>query len=168
MVSKFEHDRKETRLIQRSWTDIQKGTQEVTLCPEDISWDSQRASKPIENTNGLLLIRFPAPVLDRLERGLALRQAWSEQQPKDAPTEWAAKLYANFEEWAIEQLMEYVERQLNQIKDEEAKAEEEALYPELKENTATPAPQPLIRRTSSPPQAGLNPHDPYRRCPWDR
>jgi hypothetical protein len=163
MVSKFENDGSETRQVPESWGDPTSPKRDVTLRLEDVDWDSQRASKNVPE--GAITIRLPGPVLDRLERGLALRQAWSKQYGPGAPV----KIYANFAEWAVEQAQEFLQREISRIEDEEAEREEAEIYPELAKR-AEPAPPPVPRPTIEPhrPATGINPHDPHRRRPWDR
>ena len=155
---------------------------EVYLSPGMVDWDSQRASRA--PADGDLTIRFPADVLDRLERGLALRDAWTRQYPEGSNI----KLYASFEEWAEEQVAEYVQREYDRLQDEEIAKEEDELYPGLNEKPkaaeqAPPKnPRPEIRPgqpVSIPVPAGpkwepqfagrsVDPHRPHRRGPTDR
>ena len=137
MLSKFENDGGETRQVPVKWGDPISSKRDIHLTSQLVDWESQRAAReqPADttdtpNSTDELKIPFPGRVLDRIERGLALRQAWSRVWGPDAPV----KLYASFEEWAIEQLMEYVQRELNRIEDEEAAKEEEELYPDIAAN----------------------------------
>lgn len=179
MVSKFETDGSETRQIPEKWNEPTSRRKDVTLTPADIDWETQRATPYVregeppeegeeaaEDGGPLVTVRFPSAVLDRLERGLALRQAWSLMYGKDAPV----KLYETFEEWAIEILMEHVTREVGRIEDDEATADEEELYPGIDEKKPpAPPPRPMIQPAqNAPPRGGVDPHDPHRRRPWDR
>lgn len=125
MVSRFETEGGETRKIPSNWADPASGVRSVRLRPEEVDWGSQRASTDLGQEVGGVTLRFPDSILDRLERGLALRQAWSQVYGSGAPV----SLYDSFEAWAVEQAMAWVQRELNAIEDLEIAAEEDTLYP---------------------------------------
>ena len=146
---------------------------EVYLTPGMVDWDSQRAKRVPEE--GDIPVRFPADALDRLERGLALQEAWSHQYPEGS----AVKVYSSFEEWAEEQVAAYVQREYDRLQDQEIEQEENELYPGLNEKKVS-EPAKVTRQVSSeelmagqaakvkPPARGVLPHRPYARGPTSR
>lgn len=132
LVSKFENDDGETREIPIRWNDPSSPTRKVTLHYSDVDWESQRADNRIPTgTTGWksewIAIRVPASSLDRLERGLALRQTWSSRYGPGAPV----RSYSGFAEWATEAVMEFAQRESDKIGDDRTAEEEAELYPEL-------------------------------------
>ncbi len=148
LVEKFERDGGETRKIRQEWNDPRSPETEVHLTPDDIDWEQLRAkSNPVQLGDGISLA-FPKRALDRLERGLAYGQTWRKQYPGDAPI----KLYASFEEWAQEQVTQWIDREISRMDDEEEKSEWESLYPGITGKPEAPPANRAERRHPDGPR----------------
>jgi hypothetical protein len=180
LVEKFERDGSESRKIRQVWGDPRSPERDIRLTPGDVDWGQLRAkANPVDLGEGISL-RFPKRALDRLERGLAYGQTWRKQYPVDAPV----RTYSSFEEWALEQVAEWLDREVSRLGDDEEKAEWEALYPGIAERPKPARPQDPGRQmiassgAIAPSSAGkwepisagrgLNPHRPHQRGPQDR